>query len=79
MPYSFPPDVQQQISDRLASGRYSSEDDVLRDALNALAYEEQDAAAVKEALDALESGDNGVPLGEAFAQVRKTHGAPSDA
>lgn len=36
MVYRFPPDVEQQIQERLASGRYASEDDVLREALEAL-------------------------------------------
>lgn len=37
MPYSFPTDVKQIIDAHLASGRYATEDDVLRDALRALA------------------------------------------
>lgn len=74
MPYAFPPDVQQRIHERLASGRYATEDDVLRDALDALTCEEQDAAAVQEALDALDAGDEGVTLSEAIAQVRQNHG-----
>ncbi|MCE9557000.1 MAG: hypothetical protein K8T91_26945 [Planctomycetes bacterium] len=36
MVYRFPPDVEQQIKERLASGRYANEDDVLREALEAL-------------------------------------------
>jgi Arc/MetJ-type ribon-helix-helix transcriptional regulator len=73
MPYSFPPDVQQQIRDRLASGKYASEDEVLRDALDALSWEEQEKEAVGAALDALDAGDEGVGLAEAFAQVRRNH------
>jgi len=34
MPYQFPPDVQQLVREQLAHG-YTSEDDVLRDALRA--------------------------------------------
>ena len=60
MPYSFPSDVQRQILERIASGRYASEDDVLRDALDALGWEEQEEAAVQQALEALDAGDEGV-------------------
>ena len=74
MPYSFPPDVQQQIHDRIASGRYASADDVLRDALNALKCEEQEGSAVREALDALDAGDEGIPLADAIRTVRQRHG-----
>jgi hypothetical protein len=36
MSYQFPPDVDQLLKERMASGAYTSEDDVLRDALRAL-------------------------------------------
>lgn len=36
MPYQFPPDVERLVKDHLAQGGYTSEDDVLRDALRAL-------------------------------------------
>lgn len=42
MAYQFPPDVQQLIKDRMASGIYASEDEILRDALGALDLLEQD-------------------------------------
>jgi Arc/MetJ-type ribon-helix-helix transcriptional regulator len=54
----------------MASGKYSSEDDLLRSALLALADEEEDVAAVREAILDWQSGDPGVPLDEAFAAVR---------
>lgn len=79
MPYSFPPDVRQQVNDRLATGRYATVDDVLREALGALSCEERETAALKEALGALDSGDEGLPLADAFAQVRTSHGSASDA
>lgn len=70
MPYPFPSDVQQLVESHLASGRYSTEDDVLRDALRALADEEDDLVAVREAIDEWRAGDEGTPLTEAFDQVR---------
>ncbi len=36
MSYQFPPDVDQLLKERMASGAYMCEDDVLRDALRAL-------------------------------------------
>lgn len=76
MAYQFPPDVQERLMEWMASGKYSSEDDVLRDALRALSDEEQDFAAVEEALADLDRGDPGVPLGQAFDELRAKHGFP---
>lgn len=45
MAYEFPPDVDRLIKSRLASGDYTSEDDVLRDAMGALEQLEQDRLA----------------------------------
>lgn len=42
MAYRFPPDVEQLVKDRMASGDYASEDDVLRDAMEALEQLEHD-------------------------------------
>ena len=36
MHYEFPPDLQQRVQARLCDGTYQSEDDLLRDAMNAL-------------------------------------------
>jgi len=71
MPYQFPPDVDQLVRERMASGQYSSEDTLLKEALLALAEQEEDLAAVREALADLEAGDVGVPLDEAFDTVRR--------
>jgi putative addiction module CopG family antidote len=73
MQYPFPADLQQIVGQRMASGRYSSEDELLRDALRALAEEDDDIAAVTEALADWRAGDPGVPLDEAFAAIRDTH------
>jgi len=70
MPYSFPLDVKKLVESHLASGRYSTEDDVLRDALRALSEEEEDIAAVRDAIDEWRAGDQGLPLVEAFDQIR---------
>ena len=70
MPYHFPPDVEKLVADRMASGNYETEDDVLRDALQALAEEESDLEALREAIAALKNGDDGAPLDEAIATIR---------
>ena len=36
MHYQFPPDLRQRVQTRLSEGTYESEDDLLRDAMNAL-------------------------------------------
>lgn len=71
MPYLFPPDVDQLVRIRMATGNYQSEDDLLRHALGALAEQEEDAAAVEEALAELAAGDPGLPLAEAFREIRQ--------
>jgi Arc/MetJ-type ribon-helix-helix transcriptional regulator len=70
VPYPFPHDVQEAIGEHMASGKYACEDDLLRDALKALAEIEEDAAAVREAIAQWQGGDVGVPLDEAIATVR---------
>ena len=45
MAYQVPADVEQLIKQRMASGAYSSEDDVLRDALESLELREQERLA----------------------------------
>lgn len=73
MSYPFPPDLRELVGEQMGSGKYRSEDDLLRDALRALAEEEEDLAAVREALADWRAGDPGTPLEDAFAAVRTRH------
>ena len=41
MSYQFPPDLERMIHDRMVGGRYQSEDELLVDAMHALADVEQ--------------------------------------
>jgi putative addiction module CopG family antidote len=75
MLYAFPPDLRKLIELHLDSGRYATEDEVLRDALRALAEEDEDLVAVREAVAEWRAGDVGTPLAEAFEQVLRGHGA----
>lgn len=66
MIYPFPPDLKQLVADRLASGQYQSEDDVLREAMHALARQDDDWLAVREAIAEWKAGDEGIPVKEAI-------------
>jgi putative addiction module CopG family antidote len=57
--YRFPPEVDELIGEQIATGRSSSEAELLRDALRALAEDEQDLALVREAIADFEAGDRG--------------------
>jgi Arc/MetJ-type ribon-helix-helix transcriptional regulator len=70
MPYSFPPEVQRLVETRMASGKYASEDELLRDALEALAAESEELQAIQDALAEWRGGDRGVPLKDGFDIVR---------
>ena len=74
MTHQLPPDIQQSVRTLMASGRYASEDDVLRDALRALNDEQDDVAAIDEALADLEQGDPGVGVRQVFQELRERHG-----
>jgi putative addiction module CopG family antidote len=77
--YQFPPDVEEQVKGRLASGQYANEDEVLREALRALGRQEQDVTAIREALADLEAGDRGIPFDEFVDEFRRRHHIPTDA
>ena len=74
MSYPFPPDVAALIRQQMATGRFASEDQVLREALERLnnddREEEEDVQAVLEAIEELEQGDEGMELDEAFEEIR---------
>ena len=70
MPTHLPPDLQQDATAWVASGQSASEGDVLRDALRALADEQNDFEAVRQAIEEVEAGDPGMPVRQAFGEVR---------
>jgi putative addiction module CopG family antidote len=74
MPYSFPPDLQALVGEQMASGKYASEDELLRSALRALVEEEQDLEAVRQSLAEWRAGDPGLPLQDALHAIRQRHG-----
>ena len=78
MPYSFPPDLQQFVDERLASGQYSDADDLLRAAFRVLSEEEQEFVAVRDAVERFKNGERGVPLDEAIDRIRQQVKASSE-
>lgn len=74
----LPPDLDQQVKHYLASGQYQTEEDVLRDALRALADEQQVLDDIRQGMEDLEAG-RGRPLEAVDADVRKKHNIPRDA
>ena len=69
----FSADVEERVQARIATGRYASEDDVLRDALDTLDAVEADAREIQVAIDAVKEGDSPVPLNQAFDALRKKY------
>lgn len=73
MTYPFPPEIARLVQQQMASGDYESEDQVLVDALQALAMRNADIAAVNEAIQDMEAGDTGRPLREVADEIRAKH------
>ena len=71
MPYQLSADIQRLVEDRIATGAYSSPDEVLRAALEALQLSDADLAKIQEAVDEWQAGDEGLPLNEAFQLIQE--------
>jgi putative addiction module CopG family antidote len=56
MSVDFSPDVWHEIQRQIASGCYSSPDEVLRNALAALRSRDEEFAAIQEGIDDMEAG-----------------------
>ena len=54
--YQFPPDLEDEIKQRMATGQYMSEDEVLREALRALKWRDDEVVAVQEGIDDMNAG-----------------------
>ena len=74
----LPPDLDQQVKQYIASGHYQTEEDVLRDALRALAEEQSVRDDIRKGLEDLDAGC-GRSLEEVDADLRKKHNIPQDA
>lgn len=73
MAYTLSEEIARMVSDRMASGKYASEEALLREALEALAAQEDDFEAIQQAIDEMAAGDAGVSLDDAIASIRQKH------
>ena len=73
MPYQFPPEIDHLIKQQLASGSYASENEILRDALNALIQRNEDLSAIQAGLDDMRAG-RVYALEDVADEIRRKHG-----
>lgn len=80
--YRFPEDVAASLHRLMSDHGFTSEDDVLRIALERMLEDESaiddDWPAIKEALDELDAGKTGLPVKEAFAELRRELGVDDE-
>ncbi len=76
MAYAFPPDIKQLIDRNMATGMYSSEDDVLQAALHVLSDYNATVADIRQGMTDYEQG-RGEPLSEAMSDIRRQLGSKS--
>lgn len=67
---SLSADLSTLLSERMATGRYATEEDAMRQGLQALALEEQDDDRTQSAIEYFEQGGKGIPARAAFDAVR---------
>jgi predicted transcriptional regulator len=75
MAHQYSAAVEQLIRDKMASGRYASEEELLVEALQSLAQSDEELRAVEEGLASADRGEAGVPLEVAFDNLRQKHRA----
>ena len=71
------PQLEALLQKQLATGDYATEEDVLLAALQSLDSQNEEWAAVNEALQTLDSGNPGLSLDEAVQEVRRRNNVPS--
>lgn len=77
MPYQFPPDLDVRVKAFLKNGRFQTEDDVLREALDSLEREEQEVvSSIQRSMREFEAGDFQT-LDEVDSEIRKELGFQS--
>jgi predicted transcriptional regulator len=78
MAYAFPPDLDRLIKSQMATGDCVTEEDLLRDAISALAERQAIVADIRQGIDDLQAG-LGRPLSEIDAEFRKKYNIAQDA
>jgi putative addiction module CopG family antidote len=76
MSVDLAPDVWNEIQRKLATGFYSSHDEVLREALAALSVREKEVMAIQEGIDDMEAG-RVMPLRDFDREFRRRNGLPA--
>jgi Arc/MetJ-type ribon-helix-helix transcriptional regulator len=74
----LPTDVTRTIEALLASGKYASQDEILRDAFDALRQRDEDLAAIRAGIADMEAGRHR-PFAECDAAFRARHNIAKDA
>lgn len=74
MSYAFPPEIRELIDQNMATGIYSSEEDVLQAALHALSDCHATIADIRQGVVDYQQG-RGEPLSDAMADIRRQLGA----
>ncbi len=77
MSYQFPPDIDAFVKNQLASGRYASEDDLIREAFDALRRQEEDIAAIQAGIEDERAG-RVKSLADVDAAMRERYQIPPD-
>lgn len=78
MAYAFPPDLARLIKAQMAAGNYVTEDELLRDAVSALAERQAVIADIRQGIDDLQAG-RGRSLSEIDAEFRSKYNIAQDA
>lgn len=68
----FSEKVEGLIREQMATGHYSSEDELLVVALGSLSQREEDLQAIKAGLESIDRGEPGIELAEAFRKIRES-------
>jgi putative addiction module CopG family antidote len=76
MSLDLAPDVWNEIQRQLATGSYSSHDEVLREALAALRFREEEVQAIQAGIDDMEAG-RVMQIREFDRQFRQRNGLPA--
>jgi Arc/MetJ-type ribon-helix-helix transcriptional regulator len=70
MSYLFPEDIQSQVDQLMATGVFDNQDELLRQAVSALAAQQDDLVAVADSLADFDCGERGISAVESLHQVR---------
>jgi putative addiction module CopG family antidote len=78
MPETLPEDLQAFVDCEMASGRYQSREDIVIAGLRLLQRDRHEAlAGIEEGLAEMKRGE-GIPLDQAFDEIRRRHGIASE-